>query len=138
MNVKVLAAVFAVQLIAPVASQAALMSAQDLLTACSGDGTARATCDGYLMAATDLVLRRESRGRSKAKVCVPPTVTVEQVREAVLTVGQQGRVMRMPAGLGLVAMAMRRTWPCQGSLDEPDGDRRPRRDPDQPGAPKDQ
>jgi hypothetical protein len=148
MKAKLVAAVFAVLLIAPAASNAAMMSAQDLLTACSGDAVAKATCDGYLMAATDLVLRRESHGRTNSKVCVPPTVTVDQVREAVLNVGQQGRPIRAPAGLGLVAAAMRRTWPCQGSpgepgLDQPGGNRGPwpRRDPGlpgEPGAPRDQ
>jgi hypothetical protein len=143
MNVKVLAATMALLLSAPAASHAALMSAQDLLTACSGDAMARATCDGYLMAATDLVLRREGRGRAKARLCVPSTVTIDQIREAVLSVGRQGRAMRAPAGLGLVAIAMRRTWPCQGSFDQPGANRRPwqNRDPGlpgEPGAPTDQ
>jgi Rap1a immunity proteins len=138
-----IAASFALSLFAPAASNAAMMSAQDLLTACSGDAVARATCDGYLMAATDLVLRREGRGRANARMCVPPTVTVEQVREAVLNVGQQGRAVRAPIGLGLVAAAMRRSWPCQGSFEQPGTDRGPwpRREPGlsgEPGAPKDQ
>jgi hypothetical protein len=140
--------VFALLVFFPGASNAALMSAQDLLTACSGDGVAKATCDGYLMAATDVVLRRESRGRSNARLCVPPTVTVDQVREAVLNAGQQGRAVRAPAGLGLVTAAMRRTWPCQGSSGETwspepgsNGGPWPRRNPalqGEPGAPKDQ
>lgn len=143
MNAKLLAASCALLLSGSAASHAALMSTQDLLTACSGDAVARATCDGYLMAATDLVLRRQSRGKANARLCMPPTITVDQVREAVLNVGQQGRAARAPAGLGLVAVAMRRTWPCRGSLDEPDANRRPwpRRDPalqGDPGAPKDQ
>ncbi|MGA3000821.1 MAG: Rap1a/Tai family immunity protein [Acetobacteraceae bacterium] len=143
MNVKVLAAALALLVFAPAASHAALMSAQDLLTACSGDAVARATCDGYLMAATDLVLRREGRGRTKARLCVPATVTIDQVRDAVLNVGQQRRAMRAPAGLGLVAIAMRRSWPCEGSLGEPGANRRPwqNRDPGlpgEPGAPNDQ
>jgi hypothetical protein len=153
MNAKVLGATFALLLIVPAASNAALMSAQDLLTACSGDAMARATCDGYLMAATDLVLRRQNNGRqndgrANGRLCVPPTVTVDQVRTAVLKVGQQGRAMRAPAGLGLVAFAMRRTWPCDGSPGEPSspepGTNRgpwPRRDPGpqgEPGAPRDQ
>ena len=37
---------------------------------------ARATCDGYLMAVTDLVLRRQGRGQANARLCVPPTVTI--------------------------------------------------------------
>jgi hypothetical protein len=147
MNRKLLAMAVAFPLLAPAASNAALMSAQDLLTACSGDGTARATCDGYLMAATDLVLRRQGRGQARAKLCVPATVTVDQVRDAVINAGRQGRAARAPAGLGLVAAAMRRTWPCEGSDAPPFGDpganQRPwrRHDPalpDEPGAPKDQ
>jgi hypothetical protein len=148
MKAKLIAAVFASLLFVPAASNAALMSAQDLLTACSGDAVAKATCDGYLMAATDLVLRREGHGRANGTMCVPPTVTVDQVREAVLNVGQQGRPVRAPAGLGLVAAAMRRSWPCQGSsgepaLDQPGGTRgpSPRRNPGLPGeagAPRDQ
>jgi hypothetical protein len=143
-----IAAIFTVLLLAPTASHAALMSAQDLLTACSGDAMARATCDGYLMATTDLALRRESNGRTNARLCVPPTVTVDQVREAVLNFGQ-GRAVRAPAGLGLVAAAMHRTWPCQGSPrepgpDQPGGNRGgpwPRQNPGlpgEPGAPRDQ
>jgi Rap1a immunity proteins len=140
---KLIAVSFALLLFAPAASNAAMMSAQDLLTACSGDAVARATCDGYLMAATDLVLRREGRGRANARMCVPPTVTVDQVREAVLNVGEQGRAVRAPVGLGLVAAAMRSSWPCQGSPEQPGTDRGPwlRRNPGppgEPGAPKDQ
>jgi hypothetical protein len=143
MKTQLITVIFALVLVAPAASNAALMSGQDLLTACSGDAVARATCNGYLMAATDLVLRREGRGGVNARLCVPPTITVDQVREAVLNVGQQGRAVRAPAGLGLVAAAMRRTWPCQGSFDQPGGSQRPwpRRDPGpprEPGAPTDQ
>jgi hypothetical protein len=145
MTAKLLGAALGVLLIAPAASRAALMSAQDLLTACSGDAMAKATCNGYLMAATDLVLRRQGRGR----VCIPADITVDQVRDAVLNVGRQGRAMRAPAGLGLVAAAMRRTWPCQGSPGDQGtgalGTDAPRpwrnRDPGQPsepGAPRDQ
>jgi hypothetical protein len=148
MKAKLIAAIFTFLLVAPAASNAAMMSAQDLLTACSGDAVARATCNGYLMAATDLVLRREGRGGANARMCVPPTVTVDQVREAVLNVRQQGRPIRAPAGLGLIAAAMRRTWPCQGSPNEtwspePGTNQRPwqHRDPGlpgEPGAPRDQ
>jgi hypothetical protein len=148
MKAKLIAVMFALLLLAPTASNAALMSPQDLLTDCAGDAVARATCNGYLMAATDLVLRRESRGRTNAKVCLPSGVTVDQVREAVLNFGQQGRPLRAPAGLGLIAAAMHRAWPCQGSTgesgpDEPGTNRGPwpRRDPalqGGPGAPRDQ
>ena len=115
MKAKLAAAILALPLVIPRASNAALMSAQDLLTACSGDAVAKATCDGYLMAATDAVLRRESRGRGNGKVCVPETVTVDQVRAAVLDIGRQGRAGRAPAGLALVAFAMRRTLAVPGS-----------------------
>src|ERR1700730_15607553 len=57
------AIVFMLPLILPIGSNAAAMSASDLLAACSGDATAKATCNGYLMAVTDMVLQRESRGR---------------------------------------------------------------------------
>lgn len=139
MNLKLPALAVASLLLAPAASNAAMMSAQDLITACSGDATARATCDGYLMAATELVLRRQGRGR----ICVPSTVTVDQVREAVLNAGQQGRAARAPAGLGLVAAAMRRTWPCQDPNAGPGASPDPwqyRQPPplDEPGAPRDQ
>jgi hypothetical protein len=149
MNPKLPVLTVVLLLLAPAASNAALMSAQDLLTACSGNAMARATCDGYLMATTDLVLRREGHGQRKARLCVPATVTVDQVRDAVLDVGRQGRAMRAPAGLGLVATAMRRTWPCKGSAWEAPGqggtgaNQQPwrRRDPglpDEPGVPRDQ
>jgi hypothetical protein len=104
----------ALLLLAATPSNAALMSARDLLAACSGDAIAKATCDGYIMAVTDLILRRETNGRGNDKLCVPVTVTVEQVRDAVLTVGQRGHAAQAPAGLGLVTVALRRTWPCEG------------------------
>jgi hypothetical protein len=102
-------------ILVPAASNAALMSAQDLATACSGDPMARATCNGYLMAATDAVLLRESRGRGNEKVCVPSTVTVDQVRDAVLNVAQHRRVAEAPTGVMLVVRALRVTWPCDAA-----------------------
>ena len=100
-------------LLVPTASNAALMSAQDLVTACSsGDATARATCNGYLMAATDAVLLRESNGRANGRVCVPPTVSVDQVRDAVLGVAEVRRVALAPSAVMLVVRAMHVTWPC--------------------------
>ena len=86
------------------------MTAQDLLNACAAGGQARATCDGYLMAITDIILRRESNGN--AKVCVPQTVTIDQVRDAVLNTGQRPRVRQAQNALRLVAVAMRVAWPC--------------------------
>ena len=98
-------------------SRAAMMTAQDLLSACSGGGPARATCDGYLMAVTDLALRRAAHANRQARICLPAEVTIDQVRDAVLQAGGGGRVMRAPFGLGLVAVALRRTWPCAGGGD---------------------
>jgi Rap1a immunity proteins len=97
---------------APNASNAALMSAPDLLTACSGDAVAKATCNGYLMAVTDAVLLRESRGGGRS--CVPETVTVDQVRDAVLNVSAR-RAAHAGTALRLVTGAMRVTWPCTGT-----------------------
>jgi Rap1a immunity proteins len=99
----------------PAASNAALMSAQDLATACSGDAAARATCNGYLMATTDAVLLKESRGRGNGKACVPPTVTIDQVRDAVLSVAEHRRVAQAPVGVTLVTRALRATWPCDAA-----------------------
>ncbi|MGD0433514.1 MAG: Rap1a/Tai family immunity protein [Acetobacteraceae bacterium] len=89
------------------------MSAQDLVTACSGDATAKAACNGYLMAVTDALLLRESRGRTQGRVCVPETVSVDQVRNAVLDVAQRPRAEHAPSGVMVVMMALRRTFPCQ-------------------------
>jgi hypothetical protein len=102
-------------ILVPPASNAALMSAQDLATACSGDATARATCNGYLMATTDAVLLKESRGRGNGKACVPPTVTIDQVRDAVLNVAEHRRVAQAPVGVTLVTRALRATWPCDAA-----------------------
>jgi hypothetical protein len=104
-------------LLLPIAtpSHAAMMTAPDLLNACAGGGTAKATCDGYLMAITDIILRRESRGN--AKVCVPQTVTIDQVRDAVLNTGQRPRARQAPNALRLVAVAMHVAWPCAGEQD---------------------
>ena len=98
-------------LFVPATSHAALLSAQDLISACSGDTKARATCDGYLAAVTDLILLREGRGRA-GKICVPDTVTQDQVRDAVLNVAQRPRAAHAPNGAVLVMMAMRTNWPC--------------------------
>jgi hypothetical protein len=105
----------AVLAFAPSASHAALMSGQDLVAACSGDATGKAICDGYLMAVTDAVLQRESRGRTGGKACVPSTVTIDQVRQAVVGVSSRPRAMSAPAGVGVVAAALRMTWPCDGA-----------------------
>ncbi len=112
---KILGLATALLACAPAASHAAMLSAQDLVTDCSGDATAMATCNGYLMAVTDIALRRESRASGEGKVCVPETVTVAQVREAVLSVahGPGGQAaVHAPTGLRLVARALRATWPC--------------------------
>jgi Rap1a immunity proteins len=102
----------ALALIAPIASKAALLSAQDLTTSCSGDLRARTICDGYLMAVTDAILLRESRGRTGGRVCLPEAVTLDQVRDAVLNIAQRPRAAHAPSGVMLVMMAMRVTWPC--------------------------
>jgi hypothetical protein len=135
MNTKIFALSLALPLIAPAAAHAAaLMSAQDLLTACSGDAVAKATCNGYLMAATDLVLRREGHGQANRKLCVPASITVDQVRDAVLNLGQDGRAAHAPVGLSLVAAAMRHAWPCEGSRGGPESPGGPPLE----GAPRDQ
>jgi hypothetical protein len=100
-------------ILAPLSSNAALMSAQDLVTACAGDATAKASCNGYLMAVTDALLLKESRGRTAGRVCVPETVSVDQVRDAVLDVAQRPRAEHAPSGVMVVMMALRRTFPCQ-------------------------
>jgi len=109
------AIVLALLLIVPIEANAALMTARDLVSACSGEPRARATCDGYLMAVADLVLQRESRGRAGGKVCVPETVTQEQIRDAVLNVAQRPRAARAQTGAMLVMFALRVTWPCNGN-----------------------
>ena len=114
-NMKPILLALALLLLAAVPSNAALMSARDLLAACSGDAVAKAICDGYLMAVTDLVLRRETNSRGNGKTCVPATVAVDQVRDAVLTISQRGRAAQAPAGLGLVTVALRLTWPCEAA-----------------------
>ena len=68
-------------LLFPIVSRAEMMSAQDLITACSADQRGRGVCDGYLMAVTDAILLRETRGRAQGRVCVPQDVTVNQVRD---------------------------------------------------------
>jgi hypothetical protein len=110
---------FAALLLLPLArpSHAAMMTAQDLMSACSAGGQARATCDGYLMAIADFAQRRAAHRGGQAKVCMPAEVTVDQVRDAVLRIGERGRALRAPYGLGLVAVALRRTWPCGGGDD---------------------
>jgi hypothetical protein len=119
LNPKVIALVLPILFPMAAPSHAAMMTAQDLLNACAGGGTAKATCDGYLMAITDVILRRESRGN--AKVCVPQSVTVDQVRDAVLNTGQRPRVRQAPNALRLVAVAMHVAWPCAGEQDNLDG-----------------
>jgi hypothetical protein len=117
----VCAILLALMLIAPATSNAALVSAQELTAACSGDAKGRAACDGYLMAVADTLLLRESRGRTGGKVCLPETVTLDQVRAAVLNVAQRPRAARAPSGVMLVMMAMRVTWPCNDQQDPRNG-----------------
>lgn len=92
-------------------ADAALVSARDLAAACAGDAAAKAMCNGYLMAVTDGVLQRESRGGNR-KMCVPDNVTVDQVRDSVTHYG--GKAADAPTGIRLVIAAMRATWPCAG------------------------
>ena len=110
-------------------SRAAMLSGPDLLTACGGNATAKATCDGYLMAVTDAVLQRESRARGKGKLCVPETVTIDQVRESVMGFTKQAKAPAQPMtgapALRLVTAALRTTWPCE---DVPKKKGRSRRD----------
>jgi hypothetical protein len=103
-------------LLFPIVSRAEMMSAQDLITACSADQRGRGVCDGYLMAVTDAILLRESRGRAQGRVCVPRDVTVNQVRDAVLNLSQRPRAARAPSGVMLVMIALRVNFRCQ---DEP-------------------
>jgi len=90
-------------------ARAAPMTGQDLVAACTGDATGKATCNGYLQALTDLVLRREEHSQNGGKICMPDTTTVDQVRDAVLASSHHA-----PFALGMVNMAMRKTWPCAG------------------------
>jgi hypothetical protein len=91
------------------------MSAQDLISACSGDGMGKATCNGYLMALTDLARRRERRGKGGGKVCLPENVTTDQVRDAVLAFAKQPKAQRVKSGMRLAAGAIRASWPCDGA-----------------------
>lgn len=113
MHVKIVCLAAAV-LIAPLAeARAALLSGPDLLKACEGNAMAKATCDGYLMAVTDAVLQRESGGKGKGKLCVPETVTVDQVRDGVLDFVKRDKLVAAswPA-LRMVTAGLRATWPC--------------------------
>jgi hypothetical protein len=96
-----------------------MMSAQDLVAACSADQRGRGVCDGYLMAVTDAILLRESRGQAQGRVCLPQDVTVNQVRDAVLNVSQRPRAARASSGLMLVMMALRVNFHCQGDQTPP-------------------
>jgi hypothetical protein len=102
----------ALSLLTPATSHAALLGAPDLLTACSGDAVARATCDGYIGGIADLVLQREGRGHTGGKLCLPDSVTRDQLRDAVLSVAHRPRAAHAPSGAMLVMLAMRATWPC--------------------------
>lgn len=106
------ALLLALPLLIPVSSRAALLSAPDLLTACSGDAVAKATCDGYIGGIADLVLQREGRGHTGGKLCLPDSVTHDQLRDAVLSVAHRPRAAHAPSGAMLVMLAMRATWPC--------------------------
>jgi hypothetical protein len=109
----------ALLVLVPARSDAALLSAHDLIGACAGDGTAMATCDGYLMAVTDAILQRESRGRTDGRVCVPETITIEQVRAAVLDFAKQKKAERASTGVALAVRAVRAAFPCEGAPKDP-------------------
>jgi hypothetical protein len=112
----------------PAVSRADMMSARNLIAACSGNQ--RDVCDGYLMAVTDAVLLRESRGGAQGRVCVPQDVTVDQVRDAVLNVSQRPRAARATSGVMLVMIALRVNFHCQGDQMQPG-----QTQPWQPGGP---
>ena len=131
MHVKTLC--LAAVLIAPVMeARAAPLSGRDLLAACGGNATAKATCDGYLMAVTDAVLQREARAKGKGKLCVPETVTIDQVRVGVTDFVSRDKPRDNPvaswSALRLANAALRATWPCE---DAPKKKGRSRRENDQ-------
>lgn len=116
-HVKTICLAAAVLALSSMGSNAALLSGPDLLKACEGNATAKATCDGYLMAVTDLVLQREARGRGKGKLCVPETVTIGQVRESVLDFVRKDKPRDKPVAASwpaprMVTASLRTTWPC--------------------------
>ena len=118
MIAELLTSVLALSVIAPLAAKASLMSGQDLLSACGGDGNGRTVCDGYLMGLTDIVLQRKAAADG-GKICLPASVTVDQVRDAVLAVGHRPRLMRAPSGVAVVAAAMRSPGGAPATRPEP-------------------
>ena len=99
----------------PVSVQAAPLSGQELLAGCTGDATGKAMCDGYLRALTDLVLRREARGKVDGKICLPEVTTIEQVRDAVIGFAGEHPGLKNRPALGLFRGAVQAKWPCAGA-----------------------
>ena len=95
-------------------ANAAPMTAAELTAACAGDANARLTCDGYLRALTDLVLVREARGQH-GKICLPDTVTGDQIRETVTSFVATKPPRGTPTAIRLVSAAMRSKYPCSGA-----------------------
>ena len=95
-------------------ASAAPMTAAELTAACTGDANARLTCDGYLRALTDFVLVRAAQGKN-GKVCLPKTIAVEQVRDAVTKFAAAKPPKGDPTAIRLVSAAMRAKYPCGGA-----------------------
>jgi Rap1a immunity proteins len=60
-------------------------------------------------------LLRGGRGRAGGEVCLPESIALDQVRDAVLGVARRPRASRAQSGVVLVMMAMRVTFPCAGA-----------------------
>ncbi len=93
---------------------AAPMTAVELTAACSGDASAKLTCDGYLRALTDFVLVREARGMH-GKICLPSGVTGDQIRETVVSFANAKPPRGAPTAIRLVSAALRAKYPCSGA-----------------------
>ncbi len=106
----------AAALLVPAAALAAPMSAQSLLSACTGDAMAKANCEGYLQALGDLLSRRETAGKATGRICLPATIAPDQLRGAVVNFAAQKTNGRLPPlALGLANQAMQLTWPCDST-----------------------
>ena len=93
---------------------AAPMTAAELTAACSGDASAKLTCDGYLRALTDFVQVREARGQ-QGKICLPAGATGDQIRETVVSFANAKPPQGAPTAIRLVSAAMRAKYPCSGA-----------------------
>ena len=89
----------------------------DLIAACNTKPSAKAhdLCLGYLHGYMDGVLIEKFEQERGTPICIPPTTTNDQLRDAVITFGKSHSETLYFETQGFVAAALLQTFPCKNS-----------------------